>query len=201
MLSSLFSTMVKTTSRLQTNQKPRRYPHDNSVKKDSRSLLYCSSFLALLFVSSHPVYALDNDSERTPTIGYGTWNQFHADINEEIIHEQVDLMVKHGFRELGYEYINIDDGWFAGRNCKGHIQYDKKKFPHGMKALADYIHSKRLNDSDPFVDPFVLRPLLFLKLFKKSFSSYCFSFKPYFLSFKKMTPTPFFGCRINVDRA
>ena len=38
----------------------------------------------------------------------------------------------------------IDDGFFDGRDAQGNIIIDKKKFPKGMKDMADYIHSKGL---------------------------------------------------------
>ena len=40
--------------------------------------------------------------------------------------------------------MNIDDCWQTGRDENGNIIVDDKKFPSGMKALADYVHSKGL---------------------------------------------------------
>ena len=53
-------------------------------------------------------------------------------------------MVSSGMKDAGYEYINIDDTWEGERDSQGFIQVDPKKFPSGMKALADYVHSKGL---------------------------------------------------------
>jgi hypothetical protein len=54
-------------------------------------------------------------------------------------------------KDMGYEFINVDGGWWAGsdtgkigRNSSGFFEYNQQKFPHGMKALIDYIHSKGL---------------------------------------------------------
>jgi alpha-galactosidase len=55
-------------------------------------------------------------------------------------------MVSTGMREACYRYINIDDGYFGGRNAKGNLLVNLKKFPKGMKDLADYIHSKGLKE-------------------------------------------------------
>ncbi|MDB5149478.1 MAG: glycoside hydrolase family 27 protein, partial [Mucilaginibacter sp.] len=52
--------------------------------------------------------------------------------------------VSKGLKAAGYEYVNIDDFWSTGRDTKGNIVVDTLKFPHGMKALVDYIHSKGL---------------------------------------------------------
>ncbi|MBV9144446.1 MAG: alpha-galactosidase, partial [Acidobacteria bacterium] len=44
----------------------------------------------------------------------------------------------------GYQYVVIDDCWQVSRDQNGNIQPDPQRFPHGMKALADYVHSKGL---------------------------------------------------------
>lgn len=79
-----------------------------------------------------------------PQMGWSTWNKFQGNINEELIKGIADMMVKTGLREAGYTYINIDDCWHGKRDKDGFIQPDAKKFPSGMKALADYVHSKGL---------------------------------------------------------
>lgn len=80
----------------------------------------------------------------TPQMGWSTWNKFQGNISEDIIKGIADVMVESGLRDAGYTYINIDDCWHGQRDENGFIQVDEKKFPNGMKALADYIHSKGL---------------------------------------------------------
>lgn len=59
--------------------------------------------------------------------------------------EMADLMASQGYREAGYEYLVIDDCWsLRERGKDGRIVPDPEKFPHGMKAVADYVHSKGL---------------------------------------------------------
>ena len=53
-------------------------------------------------------------------------------------------MVSSGMKDAGYEYIVIDDCWQVGRDEDGNIIVDPERFPNGMKALSDYIHSKGL---------------------------------------------------------
>lgn len=77
-------------------------------------------------------------------MGWSSWNHFHVHIDEQMIREQADAMVSSGMYEAGYRFINIDDGYFGGRDSSGKLFSDAKKFPSGMKALADYIHSKGL---------------------------------------------------------
>lgn len=80
----------------------------------------------------------------TPPMGWNTWNTFKCNINENLIKESADALVSSGMKDAGYKYINIDDCWQLGRNPDGTIQVDTKRFPSGMKALGDYIHSKGL---------------------------------------------------------
>ena len=81
---------------------------------------------------------------RTPPMGWNSWNTFRLEINEDLVRGIADVFVERGFKDAGYEYIVIDDGWQIDRDAEGNIIADKKKFPSGIKALADYVHSKGL---------------------------------------------------------
>ncbi|WP_182884309.1 glycoside hydrolase family 27 protein [Microbispora sp. H10885] len=81
----------------------------------------------------------------TPPLGWASWNTFAAQINYNVIKAQVDAMVSSGMKDAGYEYVNIDEGWWQGtRDSSGNITVDTAEWPGGMKAIADYIHSKGL---------------------------------------------------------
>lgn len=77
-------------------------------------------------------------------MGWSSWNHFHVNIDEKMIREQADVMINSGLYKAGYRFINIDDGYFGGRDTLGKLFSHPQKFPSGMKALADYIHSKKL---------------------------------------------------------
>jgi alpha-galactosidase len=80
-----------------------------------------------------------------PPMGWNSWNTFGWQINEQLILEMADLMASQGYREAGYEYLVIDDCWsLRERGKDGRIVPDPEKFPHGMKVVADYVHSKGL---------------------------------------------------------
>jgi alpha-galactosidase len=81
---------------------------------------------------------------QTPPMGWNSWNKFQCDVNEELIRETADTMATNGMKDAGYQYINIDDCWQGERDAQGFIQPDPARFPSGMKALADYVHSKGL---------------------------------------------------------
>ncbi|KAL4483250.1 hypothetical protein ABPG74_019276 [Tetrahymena malaccensis] len=77
-------------------------------------------------------------------MGWNSWNHFHCDISEDLIKKTADAIVSSGLSDAGYKYVNLDDCWQISRDSEGYIQEDKAKFPSGIKALADYIHSKGL---------------------------------------------------------
>jgi alpha-galactosidase len=81
---------------------------------------------------------------QTPIMGWSSWNHFHVNINEELIMAQADHMVLSGMKDAGYSHINVDDGFFGGRDEHGNLMVHPERFPGGMKNLADYIHSKGL---------------------------------------------------------
>ena len=101
-------------------------------------------FLLLLLLSSNMLIK-DDGLALTPPMGWNSWNTFQADINDTKIIEIADVMVSSGMRDAGYKYLVIDDGWMAKeRNSSGNLYADPKKFPGGMRAIGDYIHSKGL---------------------------------------------------------
>lgn len=80
-----------------------------------------------------------------PPMGWNTWNTFGENINEKLIIETVDALVESGLKDVGYEYIVIDDTWaLKERNAEGRLVPDPVKFPNGIKYLSDYVHSKGL---------------------------------------------------------
>ena len=80
----------------------------------------------------------------TPPMGWNSWNKFGCNVSEELIKGVADAMVESGLKDAGYEYVVIDDCWQVSRDENGNIVCDPERFPSGMKALADYVHSKGL---------------------------------------------------------
>jgi alpha-galactosidase len=77
-------------------------------------------------------------------MGWMSWNYLAEDITEKNIKEMADAMVSSGMAEAGYTLISIDEGWQGGRDRRNNLISDPEKFPSGIKALADYVHSKGL---------------------------------------------------------
>jgi alpha-galactosidase len=80
----------------------------------------------------------------TPPMGWNSWNRFGCDISEATIQREADALVSSGMRDAGYVYVVVDDCWHGERDAAGNIHADPKRFPSGIKALADYVHGKRL---------------------------------------------------------
>src|SRR5512139_55577 len=79
-----------------------------------------------------------------PPMGFNTWNKFGCNVDENLIRQTADAMVETGMRDAGYTYLVIDDCWQVDRGADGRIVADPVKFAGGIKALADYVHSKGL---------------------------------------------------------
>ncbi|MDD4141885.1 MAG: glycoside hydrolase family 27 protein, partial [Bacteroidales bacterium] len=80
----------------------------------------------------------------TPPMGWNSWNFFEYEVSEQILKETADAMVANGMKDAGYEYIIIDDYWVGGRDNKNRLFPDPVRFPNGIKAVSDYVHSKGL---------------------------------------------------------
>jgi len=101
-------------------------------------------FLAIIFACISAKAQKTPNLVPTPPMGWNSWNKFGCDVSEKLIKEIADAYIVNGFKEAGYEYIVIDDCWQIDRDANGKIVVDPVRFPSGMKALADYVHSKGL---------------------------------------------------------
>ncbi|MFI0980514.1 NPCBM/NEW2 domain-containing protein [Streptomyces sp. NPDC021093] len=83
----------------------------------------------------------------TPPMGFNNWNSTYcrAEFNEAMVKGIADIFVEKGLKDAGYEYVNLDDCWAKPeRDAAGKLVPDPVRFPHGIKAVADYVHSKGL---------------------------------------------------------
>ena len=92
----------------------------------------------ILFAQESPV---SKGLALTPPMGWNTWNKFACNVSDELVRGMADAMVKSGMKDAGYQYIVIDDCWQVSRDANGTIVVDQQRFPNGMKAVADYVHS------------------------------------------------------------
>ena len=100
-----------------------------------------SIFLSASFLASQEAHAPSSGLALTPPMGWNSWNKFACNVSEDLIKGTADAMVKSAMKDAGYEYIVIDDCWQVSRDANSNIVADPERFPHGMKAVGDYIHS------------------------------------------------------------
>ena len=85
-----------------------------------------------------------NGLAETPPMGWNSWNKFACNVNEATIRSTADAIASNGMKDAGYRYVVIDDCWHGPRTADGFITDDNARFPSGMKALADYVHTRGL---------------------------------------------------------
>ena len=93
------------------------------------------------FLLALPLLAV---ADNPPLMGWSSWNTYGFQINDSVIKAQADAMVALGFKDCGYNHINIDDGFFGGRDADGNLLIHPTRFPNGLRGLVDYIHGKGL---------------------------------------------------------
>ena len=99
----------------------------------------------LLFIVAAFMFTTTLLAQDGPTMGWSSWNTYGVNINENLIKRQADAMVSKGLKDVGFDHINIDDGYFGGRDkTDGHLLIHKTRFPNGLKPIVEYIHSKGL---------------------------------------------------------
>jgi len=91
-----------------------------------------------------PLHTTLSTTAPTPPMGWAGWNRYLCDYDESTIREQADALVSSGMRELGYRYVLIQECIAPRRNPDGTLFIDPVRFPHGLKALVDFIHSRNL---------------------------------------------------------
>ena len=100
-------------------------------------------FLLSLLAVSAGCFASAN-AQQPPIMGWSSWNTYGFQINDSLVRTQADAMVNLGFFDKGYKYINIDDGFFGGRDKEGKLLIHPTRFPNGLRPLVNYIHGKGL---------------------------------------------------------
>ncbi|MGW2645950.1 NPCBM/NEW2 domain-containing protein [Streptomyces sp. NPDC001393] len=135
-----------------------RHPHTRTTRATRRRVLgaltaglLCATGLAgpaLAAPAREPAApALADGLALTPPMGFNNWNSTHcgADFNESMVKGIADLFVAKGLKDAGYRYVNLDDCWaLPQRDTAGKLVPDPARFPNGIKAVADYVHSKGL---------------------------------------------------------
>jgi len=111
-----------------------------SLRRAAASL----AFVVAVAASANPASAAQ---ATLPQMGFNNWNSTHCrdEFNETMIRGIADKFISLGLRDAGYRYVNIDDCWANWQRDKnGKLEPNPKRFPGGIKALAEYIHQHGL---------------------------------------------------------
>ncbi len=108
------------------------------------ALLFTTAAAAQEAPKAPPQKKVSEGLALTPPMGWNSWNKFGCNVSEDLIKGAADAMVSSGMKDAGYEYVVIDDCWQVERDKTGNIVADAKRFPNGIKGVADYVHSKGL---------------------------------------------------------
>lgn len=123
-------------------------PRFDAITVSSKMLRVSSLTKAVVLCLIIPLTAaLRNGVALTPPMGFANWNIFGCDYDESTFHKLADAMVSSGLRDVGYEYMLVQECIVplgARDAVTGVVQPNATKFPHGLTALADYFHARGL---------------------------------------------------------
>ena len=116
------------------------------MHRNAKHIMAATLFVLVGIFLARPVSAqIQRDSlAQTPPMGWNSWNKFACNVSEDLIKSVADAIATDGMKDAGYQYVVIDDCWQVSRDDNGFIVADPQRFPSGIKALADYVHSKGL---------------------------------------------------------
>ena len=107
-----------------------------------KPLLVALPLAILLNCCTEQVQKQPDNAIQLPTMGWSSWNTYRVHISDSLIMSQADAMVATGLKDAGYNHINIDDGYFGGRDAAtGRLLIHPTRFPGGMKPVVDHIHA------------------------------------------------------------
>lgn len=90
------------------------------------------------------VTAINNGLARTPQMGWNNWNSLGCDVSQDLLLDAAKVLLDSGLRDVGYQYVVLDDCWQSERGKDGYVTPDKTKFPNGMKYIAKELHDQNL---------------------------------------------------------
>lgn len=94
-----------------------------------------------ILLASAVSLTLSAQTYEKPAMGWSSWNTYRVNISADLIMKQADAMAQKGLKEAGYKYINIDDGYFGGRDMNGQLLIHATRFPNGLEPVVKHIHS------------------------------------------------------------
>lgn len=116
---------------------------------------------AVIASSAGLALAVNNGLARTPQMGWvcrrritpstqsleltrlqNNWNSLGCEVSEKLLLDTSEILVTSGLRDVGYDYVVLDDCWSDGRGDDGYIRVDKHRFPRGMSYVSEQVHAR-----------------------------------------------------------
>ena len=91
--------------------------------------------------------------DQTPIMGWSSWSFLRIGANVSQIEGEARALISTGLSSVGYQYINVDDGWYQcpgpqgpnvdqyGRWVINSTNYPREGSENGIEGLAAYVHS------------------------------------------------------------
>jgi len=111
----------------------------------AQALTFLAPAVIPIIPVAHALVSRDGITGRLPAMGWNSWNEYGCNIREDVFVTVAERLVSLGLKDLGYEYVNIDDCWsdkVRRRDSKtGELLPDYAKFPRGISHVAERVHS------------------------------------------------------------
>ena len=99
--------------------------------------------LAAAALAASCALALDNGFT-VPARGWSSWYAAPdgSQVTDAFVRASAQALIDSGLAAKGFVYVNVDEGWLAGRHAGNDTIFeDFAKFPSGMAALGAYINA------------------------------------------------------------
>ena len=99
-----------------------------------------------------PLTPRQKDGNYSPTLGWNSYDGYMTSVPEAELVKNIDAVAER-LKPSGYEYVTVDNGWFLDGEKEprkviidsfGLPESSPYYFPHGVKSVIDYAHSKGL---------------------------------------------------------
>ena len=117
-----------------------------SCSPSASHALYRLTMAALAAALATAVSAYNNGMGERPPMGWQTWCSVGECGEDHCFDGQIramaDTLVLSGMKDLGYDWVVLDDCWHPTRdNATAELVPYPRFFPDGMKPVIDYVHS------------------------------------------------------------
>ncbi|KAF9050319.1 glycoside hydrolase [Panaeolus papilionaceus] len=117
---------------------------DEIISADHRSFLRWTCVYSNLYHSQCLQVNIPSTAVgKLPALGWNSWNAYRCDVSDAKVMLAANAFVNLGLKDVGYEYVNIDDCWSQKNRdeISARLVPDPRKFPNGIYDLANRVHA------------------------------------------------------------